>query len=361
MMMKHNITRRDFIKVTGSGLAVATIGLGTPFINSVLAAPKLSIVDWGPPMIDMQRKIVKKWNKAETIFTLHAGGAASILPKIKAAWPHPPYDIVDLWSPIFLSFIKEGWAATVTVEDCPNLKDIPESYISKDEKGNWKNIPRGSMSSFWGATEHCPIEITNIEDLLNPKLKGHVLWPNPTYSSNLQVVNLAMARGGSLHNVEPGWQFLKELAKSGNIGRVAANESDILTSLSTGETSVTFGTTSGFGAVRKAGVKVKYLTNTDESMKVFQYIQGWTVLESSKNKKLAFDFANFTINKENSELAHEMVSEMPLNRKAELEVKELKFSDEEIKRFVVVPDWDYTMKQLDSWNKLFEKKIVPLL
>lgn len=359
--MKHNITRRDFMKVTGGGLAAATIGLGTPFIKSVSAAPKLSIVDWGPPVIDMQRKIVKKWGKADVIFTMHAGGAASILPKIKAAWPHPPYDIVDLWSPVFLSFIKEGWAATVTVDDCPNLKDIPESYISKDEKGNWKNIPRGSMSSIWGTTENCPIEITNIEDLLNPKLKGHILWPNPTYSANCQVINLATARGGSLHNMEPGWQFLKEIAKSGNIGRVSATESDINTSLSTGETSVTFGTSSNFATVRKAGVKVKFLTKTHESLKVYQYVQGWVVLESSKNKKLAFDFANFTINKENSELAHKIVDEVPLNRKAEFEAKELKFSDEEIKKFVVLPDWDYTMKQLDSWNKRFEKEIVQLL
>lgn len=358
--MKHNITRRDFMKITGSGLAAATIGLGTPFIKSVLAAPKLSIVDWGPPVIDMQKEIAEKWGKAEVIFTLHAGGAASILPKIKAAWPHPPYDIVDLWTPVFLSFIKEGWAATVTVDDCPNLKHIPESYISKDEKGNWKNIPRGSMSSHWAATENCPIEITNIEDLLNPRLEGHILWPNPTYSANLQVVNLAMARGGGLHNMEPGWQFLKELAKSKNIGRVSANESDIITSLSTGETSVAFGTVSNFASVRKTGLKVKYLTKTHESMKVFQYVQGWVVLASSKVKKLAFDFANFTINKENSELCHEIVAEVPLNRKAICEVNELKFSDEEIKKFVVVPDWDYAIKQIDSWNKRFEREIVPL-
>jgi len=53
-------------------------------------------------------------------------------------------------------------------------------------------------------------------------------------------VALAKARGGDEYNVDPGWEFLKELAQSGNIGRVSANTSDVITSLETGETSVTF-------------------------------------------------------------------------------------------------------------------------
>ena len=40
--------------------------------------------------------------------------------------------------------------------------------------------------------------------------------------------------------MEPGWDLLKKLAKSGNIGRVAQTETDFLNSMSTGETSVAF-------------------------------------------------------------------------------------------------------------------------
>ena len=65
------------------------------------------------------------------------------------------------------------------------------------------------------------------------------MWPNPTLNTNLQVVALSKALGGDEYNMEPGWEFLAEMAKVGNIGRVSANTSDVITSLETGETSVT--------------------------------------------------------------------------------------------------------------------------
>jgi len=361
-MMKHKITRRDFLKVAGGGcLVAATTGLGVPFIRPAQAAERLSVVDWGPPFIDHIKGVAKAWGKAQCTYTLHAGGAASILPKIKVAWPNPPYDVVDVWSPVFVSMINEGWAETVTLDDCPNLKYIPEKFISKDKNGKWKCIPRGTNGLFFISTEKCPIELTKIEDLLNPKLKGQILWPNPTLNTNCQVINLAMARGGDQFNMEPGWQFLKELAKSGNIGRVSANTSDTITSLSTGETSVTFAEAATGSATRKAGRKVYYYTKTHESMKTFMFVSGWVVLTSSRNKKLAFDFANFAINKENSELYHKATGELPLNREAQHRVEELRFSPAEIEKYVIIPDWDHITKNLDSWNKRFEKNIVRLL
>lgn len=357
--MTRKYTRRDFVKVAG-GLAAASSSLGMPFINTAAAAEPLSVVDWGPPWIDNTKKIAKAWGKSSINWTLHAGGAASILPKIKASWPNPPYDVIDNWSPVFKSMIREGWAETVTLADCPNLKDIPEGLIPKDENGNWKVIPRGSSGIFFSyVPDNCPIEINTIEDLLSPKLKGQILWPNPTLNTNLQVVALAKARGGDEFNMEPGWEFLRELAKSGNIGRVSANTSDVITSLETGETSVTFVDQGTLGGIK--GAKLQHLTKTDPSMKTFMFVSGWAVLSSSKNKKLAFDFANATISRENSELYFKEVGEVPLHSKAKHDIEHLRFAPDEIGKFAVVPDWDHLSKELDSWNKRFEKDIVPIL
>ena len=221
--MTSKITRRALVQTAGATTVVAAASsLAAPFVRRAHAADPLSVVDWGPPWIDNTKKIAAAWGKSEINWTLHSGGAASILPKIKAAWPNPPYDLVDNWSPVFLSMLREGWAETVTLDDCPNLKDVPEALITKDKDGNWKNIPRGSSGIFFTyVPENCPIEIKTIDDLLDPKLKGQILWPNPTLNTNLQVVALAKARGGDEFNMEPGWEFLTELAKSGNIGRVS--------------------------------------------------------------------------------------------------------------------------------------------
>ncbi len=359
-MTTKKFTRRDVLK-TAAASSVATISM--PFLNLNQAygsSHPLSVVDWGPPWIDNTKKIAAAWGKKEINWTLHSGGAASILPKIKAAWPNPPYDLVDNWSPVFLSMLREGWAETVTLDDCPNLKDVPETLITKDQDGNWKNIPRGTSGVFFTyAPENCPIEIKTIDDLLDPALKGQILWPNPTLNTNLQVVALAKARGGDEYNMDPGWQFLSELAKSGNIGRISANTSDVITSLETGETSVTFvdqGTLSGI-----KGTQLQHLTKTDSSFKTFLFVSGWVVLSSSNNKKAAFDFANFTINKENSELYYQEVGEVPVNSMAEHQASHLRFTTEEADQFVVIPDWDLLGKELDGWNKRFETDILPNL
>ena len=333
--------------------------MSMPFINRGHASSSLSVVDWGPPYNKHMESVVEAWGKASTNMTLHSGGAASILPKIKAAWPNPPYDIIDNWSPVFLSMMREGWAEPITLEDCPNLANVPESMITKDKDGNWMNVPRGSSGIFFTVSENCPIEINTIEDLLDPKLEGQILWPNPTLNTNLQVVALAKARGGDEYNMDPGWEFLTELAKSGNIGRVSANTSDVITSLDTGETSVTFvdqGTLGGIG-----GVKMTHLTKTDPSLKTFMFVSGWVILSSSKNKELAKDLANFSINKANSEAFFKQVGEVPVNGQAEHDIEHLRFTSEEAETYTVIPDWDHLGVALDEWNKRFEKDIVPLL
>ncbi len=357
--MNTKLNRRQFLKAAAAS-GVVTTAMSTPFFQNAYANTPLSVVDWGPPWIDNSKKIAEAWGKSPINWTLHSGGAASILPKIKASWPNPPYDLVDNWSPVFLSMLREGWAETVTLDNCPNMADIPESLITKDKDGNWKNIPRGTSGVFFTyAPDNCPIEIKTVDDLLDPKLQGQILWPNPTLNTNLQVVALAKARGGDEYNMEPGWEFLIELAKSGNIGRVSANTSDVITSLETGETSVTFVDQGTLGGVK--GTQLMHLTKTDPSLKTFLFVSGWVVLSSSTNKELAFDFANFTISKENSELYYQDVGEVPVHGRAEHDIEHLRFTNAEAEMFSVIPDWDHLGVELDNWNKRFETDIVPLL
>ena len=231
--MTNRYTRRDFMQSTAGGLATA--GLTLPFANSAWAADPLTVVEWGPPWIDGSKKVLGDQNMWDVTWELHQGGAAAILPKIKSSWPNTPYDVVDCWTSVFLAMVREGWAETVTVADVPNLADVPESLITKDDQGNFKNIPRSVNGVFFAyRPDICPIEIKTIDDLLDPRLKGQILWPSPIMNTCLQVVALALARGGDEYNIDPGWEFLQELAKSGNIGRVYITTTDTINSLTTG-------------------------------------------------------------------------------------------------------------------------------
>lgn len=48
------------------------------------------------------------------------------------------------WTPVFLSMVREGWLETVTLENVPNIVDVPEALIITDEERNWKNIPHNT-------------------------------------------------------------------------------------------------------------------------------------------------------------------------------------------------------------------------
>ncbi len=354
-------SRRRFLSGAAATAGAASLASVCSFARDVHAAQALTAVEWGPPWIGAGKKVTAKQDEFDVNWVLHEGGAAAILPKIKSSWPNTPYDMVDVWTPVFISMIREGWAETVTLDDVPNLADVPESLIAKDDKGNWKNVPRSISGVFFMyRPDICPIEISKLDDLLDPRLKGQICWPSPIMNTSLQTVALALHRGGDEFNIDPGWKMLEEIAETGNIGRVYVTTTDTINSLSTGETSVTF-TDQGTASAIAKNVDVKFLTKTHESLKFFPFTEGWVVLKSSPNKTAAFEYANYTMTPANCELFNAEIGEAPTNTKSEPSpgVAHLSMSDAELKKYAHMVDYDHVSKQLDAWVKRFESEIVP--
>lgn len=354
------IPRRTLLKGMGAG----TLALAAPsVIRPAWANEDIAVVDWGAPYMPATQAMAERYGKANIKWVLHEGGGAAILPKIKASWPNPGFDLVDQWTGVFPAMIREGWAETVTVEDVPNLADIPEDLIAKDENGNWKSVPRNINAMFFASNPAtCPIEIKGLQDLYSPELKGQICWPSPVMNNSLQLVALAVANGGDEFNIDPGFKALIELAKTGNIGRVYTVLSEAVSSFSSGETSVTY-TDAGTLAPLLGSMNINLHTKTDPSLKTSMITEGWVILSRSKNKKAAFDFANYSIEPSENTEWNKAVAGYPTNKKAAVPdgLEYLTYSDEERKRFVYSPDFNYVSTQLDTWAKRFEQEVAPLL
>ena len=362
--MASTPTRRQVLIGGASTLAAAGLTSSMPGIKQAWGKEGLTIVEWGGHYVENMKELVAKYGKYDIAWELHAGGSAAILPKIRSQWPdNLLYDMVAGWDPVFLSMVREGWVETVTLETVPALADVPEALINKDEQGNWKNIPRNTGGAYFAYREDlCPFEITSIEDLLDPRLKGQVLWPDPFYATNTQMVMLALARGGDEYNMEPGWEFMKELAKSGNIGRVYKTESEAVNSLSSGETCIGHSANTNFVELSKS-FPVRHLTKMDDpGLKTSLYVEGWQIMKGPR-AQAAMDLANFTITPENNEWWAAHVGAPPVNSKSKAPegLEMLVFTDEEIKKYVYFLDWDLTSREVDGWVKRFEQEIVPLL
>jgi len=353
-----NFTRRSFLASSAALIAGASL-------PARAQAVALTGIDWGGPLIEATRKITAGDKAVDITWDLHAGGAGTVLPKIKAAWPNPKYDIVAAWNPVYVTMINEEWLEPLTPDEIPNLKDVPSEYFFKDKSGAIVNVPRSLAGMFWGyRSDKAPVKVEKIEQLFDPKLKGQICWPGPSINSNLQLLSLALSAGGNEKNMEPGWELLKKLAKSGNIGRVANTETDFINSMSTGETSVAFWNMSPWKKV-SANFPIKVLTRVpdEKGMKAFMYQDGWVVLKSSKQKKAAMDYLNFFISPENNQEFNAMLGQGTTNRKSKSTgfAENIAFKPDELEKYAYFPDFTVLAAQLNDTVKRFETEVVPLM
>lgn len=357
----RKLSRRQLLRTTGI-VGLSTVVAPWVLTRRAAAAEALVAVEWGGDVVKAMKQIAAKQNKVKVNWVLHQGGSSAILPKIKAAWPRVEHDYVSGWEGSFHSMIQEDWLETITTKDVPNLADIPDKIVVKDKDGNRKAVPRAVGGIYFGYREDTsPIEIKSIDDLLDPKLKGRVCWPGPTQNMMLQLVALSIHGGGSEHNTEPGWKFMKELAKSGNIGRVAVTDVDFTNSLTSGETAVGFFAEPSWASVAK-NFKVKRLTK-QSGMPAFLYQSGFAIMKNRGNLAATKEFVNHCISPEMSALYAQVAGEAPLNVKAKTpkNLAHLSFSAAEMDQFVYVPDFSKVLAQQDAWTKRWESEIAPLL
>jgi putative spermidine/putrescine transport system substrate-binding protein len=357
-----NLTRRGMLHGLAGATGASVLGASPLFVRNAYAATTLTAIEWGGDVVDAMKQIEAKQSAVQVNWVLHQGGSGAILPKIKAGWPKVDFDYVAGWEGSFHTMVAEDWLETVTKADIPNLADIPEKLIIKDSKGNWKAVPRAVGGMYFGyRTDTSPMQIQSIDDLLNPTLKGKICWPGPTQSMMLQIVALAIHGGGNESNMEPGWKLMKDIAKSGNIGRIAVTDVDFTNSLTSGETSVGFFAEPGWASVAK-DFKVTRLTK-QAGMPTFLYQSGFAIMKNRPNLKPTLDFINFAISPEMDSLYSQISGEAPLNSKAKTppNLQHLSFTAAEMDKFVYIPDFKVVLAQQDAWAKRWEQDIAPLL
>jgi putative spermidine/putrescine transport system substrate-binding protein len=251
----------------------------------------------------------------------------------------------------------------VTESDVPNLAAVPKTLlVYKDDTGVF-GIPISVGSSYWGYRKDLVQKpIREVSDLLDPSLKSKICITNATKGSGLTVVALAYGNGGSEKNMEPGWEFAKQLAKSGNIGRIATSELDIANSLNSGETAVSFWNPAAWNAVKK-NWPCEILAKADsKTLKSFPYQEGFVIFKGPRAKQ-AMQVVNNVLAPDNDEIYNEALGQAPTNSKTKVPVAAADFAmtDEEYKKYAVFLDYGLMAREHAGWVKRWEQEIQPLL
>jgi putative spermidine/putrescine transport system substrate-binding protein len=354
------LTRRSILRGAASAALFPAFGN----FDEAHAAVQLNAVWWGGPWVEGIKAVTAKQNEVAVNWQLHAGGSAAVLPKIKSSWPNYSYDVVGSFTPVYPALIKEGWLEPLTVDEIPNLRDVPDVLIFRDSNNQIMNAPMTLTGKFWGyRKDTCPIKFENLDQLLDKRLKGQICWWTPTYGGNLHLVSLALHRGGSEENLEPGWEFLKEIAKAGNIGRVANTESDYINSVTTGETSLSIANLSNWTTISKTNACELLSRDSRPGMKTFVYSEGGVILKNSPNKAAAKRFLNFLLSPQNNEEYCAHVGQAPVNFKAKASaaVNPVAYTPDETAKFTYAANFALLSTQLSEMQKRYEKDIAPLL
>ena len=139
--------------------------------------------------------------------------------------------------------------------------DIPDA--NKDAAGTWINSYTGYISVGYDASLG---DIKNLADLADPKYKGKIAMNGDPLKASAgfnSVVLAALANGGSADNIQPGIDFWKKLAESGNF--VPLNPAPA--TIASGQTPIvldwTYNNASVIDSQSKAGVDWKVVVPAD--------------------------------------------------------------------------------------------------
>jgi len=358
-------SRRDFMRTAGLG-AAGLYGLGTApgLIRTAEARERLLVVQWGAQWIEATQAIVEDYNKEyddRIAFELHSGGAFAVVAKIKASWPRTQYNVISAWDPVFHAMIAEDWLEPVTVEDVPNIADIPEPYFAKDPAGRKMTVPLSTAGAFWGyRTDMVDKPVESVEQFLEPRFRNKLAVPYPVNLTGLLMVSLAIQNGGDERNVEPGWDLLKEIARRGNIGRICNNNSEFINAMASGEMAGGFWNNGGwYATVERFPVKIM---NRLSDNKGFLYNEGFAILKGSP-MEASYRFANYFAQPEVNEFYNMRLGSGPTKPGAQANplLADMYYAPDELDTYAVFPDFPYLQTQVDGWAQRWETEVLPLI
>jgi putative spermidine/putrescine transport system substrate-binding protein len=366
---RHSAEKRIMTSIDRRALLAAMAATGAS--GQVFAQPRgeqLLVVMWGAQWIEVCRPIGEEWMRAtgdRIQWELHAGGAMAVVGRLRPLFPRIQQNLIAAWDPVFDAMMEAGWMEPVSEAEMPALRDIPDIFFKKNAAGQKMTVPLSTAGAFWGyrtdLVSGTPIE--SIEQLLEPRFRGKLCVPVPVNLSGLLLVSLAMQRGGNERNIEPGWAFMRELAERGQIGRVVANNSEMINAMSAGDLSVAFWNTGGWQAVRER-FPCRLLTRLNDN-KGFLFNEGFAVMKGDNPgrvaaaKRFANHFATAPINtRYNIPLGSGPTN---IHSTPAPAIEGIFYTPDELPRYAYIPDYAYMATQVDGWTRRWETEITPLI
>lgn len=350
-------------KMLISGLSIAgLLGTGLSFASVAQEPPKpdhLVVSTWGFNAELLEENLARPFEAKTGIrIVFDFGDNSARLARLIANKDAPLVDVVA-FAPFFAVRAKEaGVLQPINTANISNLADIVA--WAQDPLGDYYGIGYTiQVLKLAYRTDKVDPPVTSWRDFFRPELAGHITIPelNTTFGP-ATLFSIAKAWGGSLDNLEIGWQKLKELIDSGALLTTYRRSSEVISLFEQGEVWLSPMPSFAWPSLAALGLPIAWVRPCSDYWEgLVASLNTLSVVNGTPNAYWAEKFIDFWLSVETqTEMAIDKV-DAPANTKVKLpeDLKKLFGLDEDISRaifydpaFIVahLEEW------LDRWNEM---------
>jgi putative spermidine/putrescine transport system substrate-binding protein len=197
----------------GGVLAALAVGHPTRGDEPRFDGVTLRVATWGGGNRDFVRdKVGVELEKRGAKVDYVSGSPAESLAKLIAArGRQTPFDVVEMIDSVVPDFMEGGFLQKIELDNVPNRRFLKSFQFDDYKVANWST----QEGIVYNAEKFKELGIpapTKYADILNPKLRGKVVFPDVGTGGWVHaIVGMSMAFGGSEANIDPGLNAIKDL------------------------------------------------------------------------------------------------------------------------------------------------------
>ena len=349
--------RRDFLKAAGVMAAGATLGLRAESAGAAAKPEQIVVMTWGGLWGDAIREGVDAaFEKATGVKVTQDRGSSPVerITKLKVNLGNQIFDLVQLHDGLVPLAVKQGVLEPID-RNSPRL-------------GNLKDVYPRFIKDYWVAMIFSPLGIiynkklvknppTAFADLWRPEFKGHIVLPDVSHSIGTYIIPIgALASGKDPKDETAGFEMLKKMA---GLQPIWAKDTDtIMNALRNEEALIGLLYTSQTYTVKGWGAPVEWVYPKEGAI---LYSSGTGIAKNTKNKELAEQYLNLTLDARIETLYSQKFNYPGTNRKMvallspELQEK-VRISDEELRRIIEL-DHEFMGDRRAEWTERWNRVI----
>ncbi|MEK5427732.1 ABC transporter substrate-binding protein [Cytobacillus sp. FSL R7-0680] len=304
----------------------------------------------------MKEVLIPKFEKENNVkVTYITGSSVDTLSKIQAQKDNPQIDVVFLDDGPQAQAKSFGLLAPLDEEIVTNLAHLYDIAKDKDNIGvGFGFITTGLAYNKKYFDENGWEPPTSWNDLADPKYKGKLVLPSIANTYGVHTLLMAsLANGGSIEDMEPGFEKMKEIAQNTITFDKTADVSNYFLQ---GQAVASAWGSSRVLTLQDSGFPIEYITPEEGAPALMATV---SVVKDAPNQELAQKFVNFVLDEEAQQLFAAELFDGPANKEVELDeevASKVVYGEEEIAKLIKV-DWEVVNSKRAEWTERANKEI----